>query len=119
MSPIPSLYIFADESGNLDFSDKGTEYFTVCAVTMRSLEVGHRLLNLRHEPALEGQDVEYFHATEDKQPVRDRVFSLIQDTPIEIDAIILHKRKTLPRIARDKAYFYQLAWHLLFRYLAP
>jgi len=118
--------VFADEAGNFDFSSNGTEHFTVCAVTMRSLEVGHRLLDLRHELALEGMDVrtdgnhiQMFHATEDRQAVRDRVFSLIRAAPLEIDAIVIEKRKTRPDIAADEDYFYQLAWHRLFKYMAP
>lgn len=125
MSPVPTLYVFADEAGNFDFSNAGSEYFTVCAVTMRSLEVGHRLLDLRHELALEGLDVrddgrhiQGFHATEDKQYVRDRVFPLIRAATLDIDAIVLHKRKAYVRVRQDD-YFYQLAWHLLFRHMAP
>jgi hypothetical protein len=120
MPPVPTLFMFADEAGNFDFSPSGTAHFTVCAVTMRSLEVGHQLLALRHELALEDHDIRSFHATEEKQAIRDRVFPLIQVAPLEIDAVVLEKRKAYPRVvARGPAYFYQLAWHLLFKHIAP
>jgi hypothetical protein len=119
MSSLPTLYTFVDEAGDFRFDPHGSEYFTVCAVTTRSVEIAHRLLDLRHELALAGTDVEAFHATEDLQAVRDRVFPLIQAAPLDIDAVVLHKRKTEPRIARNHGYFYQLAWWLLFKYIAP
>lgn len=115
------VYIFADEAGNLDFTLRGTSYFIVATVTMRSWEVGIQLLELRHRLALEGVETAEtgFHATEDKQAIRDRVFPVVQAAKLEIDAVVLDKRKTLPRIAADEGYFYQLAWHLLFQYVAP
>jgi hypothetical protein len=115
------LYIFADEAGNLDFSSLGTRYFIGAAVTMRDWSVGVQLLDLRHKLALQGAELldAGFHATEDKQVVRNAVYQLIRSVPLEVDAVILDKRKTYPRIARNEAYFYQLAWHLLFKYMAP
>ncbi len=117
--PLPTLYIFADEAGDFRFSPQGSRYFTVCSVATRCVAIAHQLLDPRHELAMAGIDVETFHATEDRQAVRDRVFTLIQDAPLEIDAVVLDKRKTKPRIAQNHAYFYQLAWHLLFKYVAP
>jgi len=115
------LYVFADEAGNLDFSSTGTRYFIVTAVTMQNWAIGPQLLDLRHALALQGADLlEFgFHAAEEKQAVRNAVYQLIQSVPFDIDAVILDKRKTLPRIASDEGYFYQLAWHLLFKYMAP
>jgi hypothetical protein len=115
----PTLYIFADESGDFKFSKHGSAHFTICAVTTRSAAIAHGLLDLRHELAMSGTDIEAFHATEDLQAVRNRVFALIQAAPLDIDAVILDKRKTRPWIAQNHGYFYQLAWHLLFKYIAP
>jgi hypothetical protein len=117
--PLPTLYTFVDEAGDFRFSPQGSKYFTVCAITTRSVTIAHQLLDLRHELAIAGTDVEAFHATEDLQAVRDRVFTLIQAAPLEIDAVVLDKRKTNPLIAQNHGYFYQLAWHMLFKYLAP
>lgn len=117
--PLPTVFIFADESGDLTFSNAGSEYFIVCAVTMRSLAIAHRLLDLRHELTMSGQPIETFHAVNNGWPVRHRVFAEIQAAPLDIDAVVMHKRKTYPHIATNEGYFYQLAWHLLFKYVAP
>jgi hypothetical protein len=119
MPPLPTIYIFADESGDFDFSNGGSEYFIVCAVTMTGIGVAHRLLDLRHELTLQGHDIEAFHAANDPWPVRTRVFAELQAAQVKVDAVALQKRKTYPRVAADKAYFYQLAWHLLFKHVAP
>lgn len=115
----PTVYIFGDESGDLTFTNAGSEYFIVSTVTMRSITVARRLLSLRHELALKGYNIEKFHAVSDPWPVRNRVFAEIQGADLVIDAVVLHKRKTEPQIAQNVGYFYQLAWHLLFKYIAP
>lgn len=115
----PNAYIFAEESGDLTFNNKGSRYFIVCTVTTRSMKAARRLLALRHKLTLAGQDIEKFHATSDPWPVRQRVFREIMAADIEVDAVVLDKRKTHPHIAADEWYFYQLAWHLLFKYIAP
>jgi hypothetical protein len=113
-------YVFADEAGNFDFSAKGTGYFIVTALVMEHWKSGGELLDLRHELALEGADLFEggFHASEEKQAIRDRVFPIVQKAELEIHAVVLDKRKTEPRIAANEWYFYQLAWHFLFKYLA-
>ena len=117
--PLPTLYLFADEAGNLDFSNAGSEYFIVCAVTMRTLQPGHQLMDLRHDLTMMGTDVEAFHAQTDPWPIRNHVYALLPGLQVEVDAIALHKRKTYPWVAANEFYFYKLAWHLLFKYMAP
>lgn len=112
-------YVFCDESGNLDFAKSGTRFFTFTAVSADTWDVGKALTELRHALAYEGRDMENgFHASEDKQAVRDRVFPLIQAASIQVDAVCLDKAKAQPHIAADEEYFYQLGWHWLFRYIA-
>jgi hypothetical protein len=60
-----------------------------------------------------------FHATEDKQIVRDRVFELIAAADLRVDATVLDKRKTQPQYASDPEAFYKLAWYLHLKYVAP
>ncbi len=49
------LYIFFDESGNFDFSDKGTKYFLLTSITKeRPFEAFKALHNLRYDLAEEG-----------------------------------------------------------------
>jgi hypothetical protein len=112
-------YLFADEAGDLNFTPKSSRYFIVTTVSMNDFYPGIALLNLRHELAHEEMPELWesgFHATEDKQPIRDRVYQLISGLDIHIDSVILDKTKTYKRIANNEHYFYQLAWHLLFKY---
>ena len=73
-----TLYVFIDESGNFDFSPKGTRHFVMSAVYTTSPEEGAKQLQtLKYELLSEGVDVSHFHATNDFQFVRDRVFKRI------------------------------------------
>jgi len=57
------------------------------------------LLDLRHELALAGTDVESFYFGPNDWPTRNRMFTLIQGLPLVFDAIVLHKRKAYPWVA--------------------
>jgi hypothetical protein len=62
-------YLFADESGDFDFSSKPnvSRYYTICTVVCDTCEIGTKLLELRRELAWEKAPLgEYFHASEDK-----------------------------------------------------
>ena len=74
---------------------------------------------MRREFAWDGLHLDQFHATSDKQRVRDRVFALIAESDVRFDATILDKRKALDRLRDDPLYFYKLAWYLHFKYVAP
>lgn len=57
------------------------------------------LVRLRYDLLKNGHNLEYFHATEDKQLIRKAVFSeiaILDD--LEIDAIIAQKNKTNPSL---------------------
>lgn len=73
-----SLFLFIDESGNFDFSDSGTRHFVMaCVAALAPLESAGNLNSLKYDLLSEGYDISSFHATEDRQFVRDRVFPLI------------------------------------------
>ncbi len=117
------IYVFADEAGNFDFSaGRGaSRYFILTTVTMGEFAVGDALLELRRQLAWEGieQATHDFHATEEKQAVRDRVFAALAPWDFRIDATILEKRKARPHLAQDEVRFYKTAWFLHFKYVAP
>ena len=74
-----TLYIYLDESGNFDFSARGTEHFVLCAMTtLDPISTQEPLQVLKYELLEEGHDIEYFHASEDRQEVRNRVFDRIK-----------------------------------------
>ena len=92
-------YIFIDESGNFDFTPTGTKYFVMTAVsTTQPLKARDQFMKLRYEFLCDGTDQEYFHATEDKQAVRDAVFKTIKSLDdFEIDCVIAQKKKPTRR----------------------
>jgi hypothetical protein len=90
-----SLYIFIDESGDLTFSKKGTPFFILTAVSTLNPLVGRgAIIGARYNLLNEGSDVEYFHATENAQSIRDKFYEVIKPlSDFEIDAVIAEKRK--------------------------
>ncbi|HEX3577259.1 MAG TPA: DUF3800 domain-containing protein [Thermoanaerobaculia bacterium] len=116
-------YVFADECGNFDFSPKpsASKYFILVTATMPDCGVGNQLLDLRHDMALRGigLDQDQFHATTDKQAVRDEVFPIVAATPLRVDAVILEKRKTYPHVRVTEERFYQTAWYMHMKHVAP
>ena len=73
-----ALYIFLDEGGNLDFSSAGTKYFVLTALSKdRPFEAYKYLNELKYDLVERGVEIEYFHASENKQDVRDSVFAII------------------------------------------
>ncbi len=75
----PPLYVFLDEGGNLDFGPNGTRLFTLTAIAMRVPSCFDAALAALKFELLESGEMtkEYFHATEDLQFVRNRVFSIV------------------------------------------
>ncbi len=111
------LYIFLDEAGNLDFSPSGTRYFLLGAVTKeRPFNAYKELTDLKYDLAERGLDLEYFHAAEDNQITRNRVFEVIHRHlgGIKIDALIAEKHKTVLGL-RVEHHFYPRMLGLLLR----
>lgn len=106
-------YIFADESGDFEFARKQnvSKYFIICTVTLNSCDIGFELLNLRRSIIWEQSQIgDYFHASEDKQAVRDRVFDLIRNSDLSVEATILEKSKAQPQTKISSERFYQYGW---------
>jgi hypothetical protein len=113
------LYIFLDEGGNFDFTRKGTQYFVLTSlVKKRPFQITPALEHLKYDLIETGQDIEYFHAAEDRQAVRDRVFGAIcRYLPtFRVDSVIVEKRKTGPAL-RNEVKFYPKMLGYLLRYL--
>jgi hypothetical protein len=118
------VYVFGDEAGDFTFERKpgASRYFMIGTVTMGECSIGEQLLALRRELAWDGIHLDQFHASGDKQGVRDKVFAVIAAATrddLRIDATILDKTKTYPRIADNPLYFYKLAWFMHLKYVAP
>jgi hypothetical protein len=112
-----AVYLFFDESGNLDFSRNGTRYYVFGALTTHEPAAFSRLLSeFRYELLSEGVELEFFHATEDRQHVRDRVFRIIDSIGgFEFDAVIIDKAKVAPPLREETRFYPRFASELLTR----
>jgi Protein of unknown function (DUF3800) len=110
------LYIFLDEAGNLDFSKAGTRFFLLGAVTKeRPFQAYKDLTELKYDLAEFGIELEYFHASENAQPVRNRVFEVIRRNlaGVRVDALAVTKQETSPLLQADgKLYAWMLGYLL-------
>lgn len=113
------LYIFLDEAGNLDFSPNGTQYFTLTGVSKERPFMAYKeLAELKYNLIEQDKDIEYFHASEDTQDVRNHVFHIIQSflKNIRIDSLIVEKRKTGPALRKEDRFYPEMLGYLL-RYI--
>lgn len=114
------ICVFADEAGCATFNDspRVSRYFVTCTVACPDHGLGDELASLRRVLAAEGMHLEkdQFHATEDDEIVRARVFELLSKHPVRVDATVFEKSKANPSIRTDEIAFYQFAWkqHLTF-----
>ena len=117
--PPRPAYVFLDEGGNLDFSDSGTKYFTLTSVMMsRPFPIESALNELRFDILEANEQFDYFHAAEDRQATRDKVFAIIQSalSSFCVDSVIVDKRKTAPALRVDTRFYPEIMGYLL-RYL--
>lgn len=104
------IHVFADESGNLDFSIKGSRYFILTTITLPDFALGDDLLRLRRDMGWRGIQLwDGFHATTDEQAVRDEVFDVVARHWFRIDATILTKARARSHLQRDDVRFYKTA----------
>lgn len=112
-------YVFADEAGCFTFEKRQniSRYFILATVTMSDCEIGGALQTLRRELIWEGAEVpDYFHACEDKQLIRDRVFATMLKYKFKVQATILEKSKAQPHVRASKARFYKYPWFYHFKH---
>lgn len=110
------LYLFLDEGGDLNFSNSGTRYFTLTAVSKeRPFSIEPVLLNLKYDLIEFGLNIEFYHASEDRQAVRDRVFRCIVARPdhVRIDTIVVEKPKTGPSLQIPENFYSRMLGYLL------
>jgi hypothetical protein len=118
-SPDRFLSIFLDEAGDFDFSPNGSRYFIIACVTReRPFGDYSDLIALKYDLVEQGMNIEYFHAAEDRQAVRDSVFKIIERSlnGMRIDALVVEKHKAHPAV-RDEAEFYPRMMGYLLRYV--
>jgi hypothetical protein len=115
----PEVYVFGDESGQLDFNPKTSRYFILATILVADCRIFDQLLALRRQLAWEGLSCHpEFHATDELQPIRDRVFEVLRQLDFRIDATIFEKRKARPDLYATADRFYKYAWFYHFKFLA-
>lgn len=117
------IHVFADESGNFDFTRNqgASTYFILTLISMEDCDgLIQDLHRLRHELAWEGIDHPGpFHAHNDPQPLRERVFNVINVHEFRVDSLIMEKSKAMPHLRSTDDRFYQYAWFYLLKHAAP
>jgi hypothetical protein len=120
---MPNKFIFADEAGCFTFNRNPnvSRYFILCTIAMDECAVGVALLELRRRLAWEAFELgDYFHATTDKQAVRDEVFKTIVQHYFTIQATIMEKSKAQPQVTRSRERFYKIGYFFHFKHgVAP
>ncbi|HEU0131340.1 MAG TPA: DUF3800 domain-containing protein [Mycobacteriales bacterium] len=119
-------YVFADESGNVDFSrGRGaTDYFSVGTLHVRGDDdlaaLRAHLARLHTDLCWRGlTDGSAFHASEDAQRVRDEVFAVVRQHPVVLDVTLVEKAKVEPGCRVSEAAFFEFAWRHHMATLAP
>jgi len=111
------FYIFIDESGNFDFTSKGTKHFVLGAyATFQPAESALSLLRLKYELLNKGVDNPEFHASYDKQAVRDRVFETINKIPMFKPHVIYGNKELLVTRLRSDQGIYTLFRRAMIRF---
>jgi len=120
---VSRVYVYADESGNFDFSrNKGaSRYFILTTVTCsEDRQARSDVEELRYNLAWAGEELpDFFPATQDLQEVRDRVFRALSRSPFRVDATIMEKRKAHPLLTASDVVFYKYAWYYHMRHVLP
>ena len=114
-------YIFLDEAGNFDFSDRGTRYFTLASVSARRpFEWASPLDEFKHDCIERGIGIEYFHCYNDSRRVRGSVFDLIaaSSANLNVDCLVVDKSK-IPPLLQDESRFYPEMLGLLLSLVIP
>lgn len=116
------LYVFLDEGGDLNFSSSGSKYFTLTTVTKtRPFAWDSPLTDLKYDLIELGLDLEYFHAAEDRQAVRNQVFAIVARrlSEMRLDSLIVEKRKTGPALQSEEQFYPKMLGYLLKYILHP
>lgn len=101
-----AVYLYIDEAGNFDFSPKGSKYLILtCAVMRREFQHLSDLSGIKYDclegtlPAKKQGDSFEFHAAEDWQALRNKVFDVISHIhDLHVYSIVIRKNMTNPTL---------------------
>lgn len=112
-----NLYIFVDEAGDMDFSEKGSQHYMFNFLIKRRPFSLHEyissyrysLLERNLNPLNERLDIERFHACEDNKYIKEELFNIISTFDanlVKAYSYILEKPKVAPNKRQEKDKFY-------------
>ena len=112
-----SLYIYFDESGNFDFTSKGTPFLLLCALMTKQPAITQQpLQELKYRFLETENDIENLHASKDSQQTRNSVFQSISNLKkIGFHYAYIDKRKINPKW-HHKELMYKLLSEKLLRH---
>lgn len=116
------IHVFGDESGDFNFtkSPNSSRVFLVCTVAMNDCACADALLALRRELIWNYVPVgECFHASEDKQEVRNAVFAALKPMDFTVQATIMEKSKAQAHVRISNSRFYHYGWYYHWKFVAP
>lgn len=116
-------WVYGDESGNFDFSAKGTRWYIIGTMSCdaeASAAIREALRSLRESYAASGRDHDgVFHASEDRQVVRDDVYQTLAPQDVRVDITLIDKAKAQPHLRESDQRFYKYAWLYHLQYVLP
>jgi len=108
-------FVYADEAGCFTFnrSQNVSKYFIIATIITKDwVPISIGLQRLRKKLLVKNLPLgDYFHATTDKQMVRDEVYSEIIKHDFTIQATICEKSKAQRQVTSSKARFYKTPWY--------
>ena len=111
-----ALYLYFDESGNLDFKASGTPFFIMtCAATKRPFALGYILGELKYDLIETGLDIDKFHACEDRKDIRETIYAILSHTSSEYNVYSIYVDKRLvPDEFKSADAIYSKVFELIF-----
>ena len=124
---VADIYLYADESGNLDYEGDGKEgtspYFGFGTAVFDHAHGSELWNGLRLRASLEERGLNLpkgFHAINDSSHTRGQMFDEIARQAPRFDTTFLYKAGAYPYVkARGQMYLYRMAWYQHFKYVAP
>jgi hypothetical protein len=117
-----NVYMYADETGNLDYNAGGSKFFGIGTATWLADPAQHLWQGERMRFGHAANGVECsrgYHAKDDSKTTRAEVYNVIKAQAPRIDTTFLEKSRAYANVrAAGPAYLYKLAWYLHFKEIA-
>lgn len=113
---VPTLHLHLDETGDWKFTPKSPSKYLILTLawTYNPQPLATDLTNLRFSVVKAGTSLECFHATEDRQVVRDQVVgTMTKHTDWAFAAVVMEKRKVNPVLYEPDRFYPKFASPLL------